>query len=129
MDEIQTRLQETSKNCLKAYEGWREKRKDAQSQESLQTAIHELRKVASRLEIELALSERDELTARPLPIPSHRSNKEQHPVEDEEDFHQGASQVHHIRSESSGHQKRRRPMGGRSSGGHQGQGPQGQNQS
>lgn len=76
MDEIQTRLQETSKNCLQAYEGWLSSKKNASSRETLLTAIHELRKVASRLEIELAVSERNEMTSRPLPIPAHRSSLE-----------------------------------------------------
>lgn len=74
MDEIQTRLQETSKTCLDAYTIWVEKKKDSKAQEDLSSAIHELRKVSSRLEIELAISERDQVTSKPLPIPSHRSN-------------------------------------------------------
>lgn len=75
MEEIQTRLQETSQNCLAAHAGWVGNKKNAASQETLQAAIHELRKVCSRLEIELAISERDQMTARPLPIPSHRAAK------------------------------------------------------
>lgn len=73
MDEIQTRLQETSEACLKAYAEWVDKKKDVKAQEELSSAIHELRKVSSRLEIELAISERDQMTSKPLPIPSHRS--------------------------------------------------------
>jgi hypothetical protein len=75
MDEIQTRLQETSQNCMKAYSEWVGRKKDAQAQEKLQAAIHELRKVASRLEIDLAISERDQNAVRPLAVPSHRSAK------------------------------------------------------
>ncbi len=75
MDEnIQTRLEETSKNCLQAYAEWEGKKKDRKAQEDLHSAIHELRKVSSRLEIELAVSERDQMTSKPLPIPAHRSN-------------------------------------------------------
>lgn len=73
MDEIQARLQETLQNCLKAYVAWVNNKKDAKSQEDLHIAIHESRKVYSRLEIELAISERDQMTSKPLPIPSHRS--------------------------------------------------------
>ena len=73
MDDIQTRLQETSKNCLDAYNVWAEKKQDKKAQEDLHSAIHELRKVSSRLEIELAVSERDQMTSKPLPIPAHRS--------------------------------------------------------
>ncbi len=74
MDEIQTRLQETSQNCLTAYNEWVEKKQDSKAQEGLGAAIHELRKVSSRLEIELAISERDQMTSKPLPIPAHRAN-------------------------------------------------------
>lgn len=74
MDDIQTRLQETSKNCLAAYTEWESKKKDRKAQEELSGAIHELRKVSSRLEIELAISERDQATSKPLPIPAHRAN-------------------------------------------------------
>ncbi len=73
MDDIQTRLQETSKNCLEAYAAWVGKKQDRKAQEDLHAAIHELRKVSSRLEIELAVSERDQMTAKPLPIPAHKS--------------------------------------------------------
>ncbi len=74
MDDIQARLTETSENCLKAHSAWAEKKKDLKAQGDLASAIHELRKVSSRLEIELALSERDQMAAKPIPIPSHRSN-------------------------------------------------------
>lgn len=73
MNEVQTRLAETSKICLEAYGKWVEDKKDSSIKEALQSAIHELRKVSSRLEIELAVSEREHSTSKPLPIPSHRS--------------------------------------------------------
>lgn len=73
-DDIQTRLKETSQTCLDAYGAWEGKKKDTKAQEELHAAIHELRKVSSRLEIELAISERDQITSKPIPIPSHRSN-------------------------------------------------------
>ena len=71
---IQERLKETSQNCLDAFVNWDSQKKDKQAQEELHAAIHELRKVSSRLEIELAMSERDQLSNKPLPIPAHRSN-------------------------------------------------------
>lgn len=74
MDDIQTRLKETSQNCLVAHEAWDAKKQDKKAQEDLHSAIHELRKVSSRLEIELAVSERDKATSKPLPIPSHKSS-------------------------------------------------------
>lgn len=73
MPEIKERLEETAKTCLKAYEDWRGDEKKQAARESLQDAIHELRKVTSRLEIEVAISERDQNAAKPLPIPPHRS--------------------------------------------------------
>lgn len=75
MDDIQTRLQETSQNCLKAYVEWETQKQDPKAQEGLSSAIHELRKVSSRLEIELAISERDQMTSQPLPIPHHKSTQ------------------------------------------------------
>ncbi|MCK5384104.1 MAG: hypothetical protein KAJ29_00915 [Alphaproteobacteria bacterium] len=72
--DIQERFTEASKNCLEAFISWDDKKKDKQAQEVLHAAIHELRKVSSRLEIELAMSERDQLSSKPLPIPAHRSN-------------------------------------------------------
>ena len=74
MEDIQTRLKEASKNCLEAYVAWEGQKKDSKAQEELHSAIHELRKVSSRLEIELAISERDQMTSKPIPIPSHRAN-------------------------------------------------------
>lgn len=72
---IEQRLTETSQTCLEAYTKWAQNRKDSDAREALQDAVHELRKVASRLEIEIALSERDEQTRKNIPIPSHRSHK------------------------------------------------------
>lgn len=72
--DIQTRLKDTSEDCLNAFIVWESKKQDSKAQEDLQSAIHELRKVSSRLEIELAVSERDQMTAKPIPIPSHRSH-------------------------------------------------------
>tara|TARA_B100001989_G_scaffold196212_1_gene144820 strand:- start:1822 stop:2175 length:354 start_codon:yes stop_codon:yes gene_type:complete len=83
MDEIQQRLQDTSKNCLDAYGEWVTKKNDTKKQEDLHSAIHELRKVSSRLEIELAISERDEMASKPLPIPPHRSSKRSKGASDE----------------------------------------------
>lgn len=75
MDDIQERLKETSQNCISSYEKWAGNKKDRPSAESLQEAIHELRKVSSRLEIELAISERDEMALKPIPIPPHRASR------------------------------------------------------
>ena len=74
MDEIETRLKEAADNCIKAYESWSGQKKNHEARERLQEATHELRKVAARLEIEIAVSERDDMTSRPIPIPPHRSS-------------------------------------------------------
>lgn len=72
MDEIEKRLRESADACFASYETWRKDQKNTDARETLQEAIHELRKVASRLEIELAISERNEMAQRPIPIPPHR---------------------------------------------------------
>lgn len=82
MDDIKIRLQEGTSACLKAYEAWDADKKAVEPRENLQEAIHELRKVGSRLEIEIAISERKEMTSKPLPIPPHRSaSKSKGPIE------------------------------------------------
>lgn len=73
MDEIQTRLQDTAATCGKTYEAWRKDEKNADNREAFRESIHELRKVASRLEIELAVSERGDAVQKPIPIPPHRN--------------------------------------------------------
>lgn len=75
MCEIKERLQNTSAECLKSYEAWDADRKDVKARGSLQEAIHELRKVTSRLEIELAINEREQMAQKPIPIPPHRASK------------------------------------------------------
>jgi|TARA_R110000868_G_scaffold236170_1_gene490160 hypothetical protein len=73
MDEIETRLKDTSEKCVEAYCVWKEKKNDAELRGGLQEAVHELRKVSARLEIEIATSERDQMTQKPIPVPPHRS--------------------------------------------------------
>lgn len=75
MDEIEKRLRETSDACVKCYEEWRKDEHNSTVREKLQEAIHELRKVSSRLEIEMAVSERQEMARKPLPIPPHRASR------------------------------------------------------
>ncbi|MCF8496695.1 MAG: hypothetical protein K9G62_08540 [Alphaproteobacteria bacterium] len=75
MDEIKERLHTTSEQCLKAYQAWRADEKTPAARASLQEAVHELRKVASRLEIELAISERQQTTQKSLPVPPHRDSR------------------------------------------------------
>lgn len=96
-DDIKTRLKNTSEECQKCYDVWSGNDKDDKAREALQDAIHELRKVASRLEIELAISERDQMKQKPLPIPPHRDAKVRNrPVEGEE------GDAHPVRKSSGG---------------------------
>ena len=74
MDEVEGRLKETSEACIKAYSAWEKDKKSAPARETLQETVHELRKVASRVEIEVAVSERGDATQSRIPIPSHRSS-------------------------------------------------------
>jgi hypothetical protein len=78
MDDISKRLRDAADNCVKSYEAWAQGKKDVGARESLQEAVHELRKVSARLEIEVAASERDDITQRHIPIPSHRASRHRH---------------------------------------------------
>ena len=73
---VTDRLKETSANCIKSYDAWMKDMKDPSIREELQAHIHELRKVASRLEIDIAMSERDQMRSKRIPIPPHRSAKQ-----------------------------------------------------
>lgn len=75
MEETQQRLKDSAEACIKAYGIWGASKKNAEAREQLQEAVHELRKVAARLEIEMASSERDEMTQRPLAVPPHRASR------------------------------------------------------
>jgi hypothetical protein len=75
MEETQQRLKDAAEACIKAYDVWGGSKKNAEARERLQEAVHELRKVAARLEIEMASSERDEMTQRPIAVPPHRASR------------------------------------------------------
>lgn len=75
MEEIEKRLKEATDSCLECHAVWIQNRKESKARENLMEAVHELRKAAARLEIEIAISERDEMASKPIPIPAHRSNK------------------------------------------------------
>lgn len=85
MEEIEKRLRETTDACIKSFENWVKQSKNLESRESLMETMHEVRKVISRVEIEIAISERDRLGSRPLPIPPHRSSRKA-PGEDSGEF-------------------------------------------
>lgn len=75
MDEIEERLKETSEQCIEAYKQWRKNENNDDIRERLHDTVHELRKVSSRLEIEMAISERNEMSKKPIPLPPHRAKK------------------------------------------------------
>lgn len=75
MEEIEKRLRESTDACIKSFENWVKQSKNLESRETLMETMHEVRKVISRVEIEIAISERDRLGSRPLPIPPHRSSR------------------------------------------------------
>ena len=75
MGDIEKRLHDTSEHCYNCYDAWSKDEQDLNARENLQEAIHELRKVASRLDIELAVSASKQRTQPPLDIPPHRDSQ------------------------------------------------------
>lgn len=73
MDEIKQRLSDASTACIETYQAWCAKTGDTAAREALQEAVHELRRVAARLEIELAVSDRKTQGSGAIPIPAHRA--------------------------------------------------------
>lgn len=125
MDEIEKRLRETTDACIKSFENWVKQSKNLESREELMEAMHEVRKVVARVEIEIAISERDRLGSRPIPIPPHRSSMKPQGGEgddgaDDAGFDMGGQPP---RGQNDGgrrnhqHGRNRRPMHGRSGAG------------
>jgi len=77
MEDIEQRLRTATDTCISCYNSWSKDHKNTDARGTLMEAVHELRKIAARLEIEIATSERDEMAARPIPIPAHRSQRKQ----------------------------------------------------
>lgn len=75
MDDTLGRLRATSDECVKAYDTWASDKNNEGKREELQEAIHELRKVASRMEIDVAVSERQGQSHKQIPVPAHRSTR------------------------------------------------------
>lgn len=72
VDEIEARLRSTSTACIAAYRAWRQPTSE-DARRGLADAVHELRKVVARIEIELAASRRNEHALQPIPLPLHRA--------------------------------------------------------
>ena len=78
VEETLDRLKVVGADVISAFETWSKKKKDHALTEAAADAVHELRKVAARLEVALVTAEREEQSAGPLPIPSHRSSSGPH---------------------------------------------------
>ncbi len=64
------RMDAAAKACAEAYKAW--KGQTGGGVQGLTDALHELRKVIARMEIEISASRKEEL--RPIPFPSYRTN-------------------------------------------------------
>jgi hypothetical protein len=122
MDEMETRLRAAADNCIKFYAAWRTSQKDGKAREEMMEAVHELRKVAARLEIEMAISERDEMSSRPIAIPPHRASRKR-PGQDDDNGNDGNGnrleqppQQHAAGPRPGGHGGHRRRPGGHQEG-------------
>ncbi len=71
--DTQTRFETTSKDCYDAYIVWKNAPQDIEARGTLNSCIHELRKVVSRFEIEVAVSERQDSRQKPLAAPAHKN--------------------------------------------------------
>lgn len=67
------RFANRSENFFKAYEAWEQEQLCSEKRDVLRKALHSMRKVLARVEIEMALSESKERAKNPMPIPTHRT--------------------------------------------------------
>lgn len=74
VDTTEVRLRDASTQCLSVYRTWRQSPGEGSIQ-ALNDAVHELRKVLARIEIDMSASRRDEQVTRPIPIPTHRASR------------------------------------------------------
>lgn len=70
------RLQEAAAKCLSTLDAWNKDLSNNDAREALLETVHELRKVTSRLEIDIAMNDRKALNAKPIPVPEHKSKME-----------------------------------------------------
>lgn len=115
MEDTGERLKEQTARTLKAYQSWAGNKKEMTALEEIQDSLHDLRKVLSRIEIEMAASERDEMAQRPIPIPPHRAqrNKGQGAEGADEDF----NRMDDPNDRQPMHNNGPRPQGGQGGGG------------
>jgi hypothetical protein len=75
VDATEARLRETARACLVAYRSWRQGPGEV-SVQTLNDAVHDLRKVLARIEIDMSASRREEQGMRPIPVPAHRAARQ-----------------------------------------------------
>lgn len=109
MEDIEKRLKEATDACLAAHSEWNSDQKDGSKRESLMEAVHEIRKVSARLEIMIAISERDQMASKPIPIPAHKS---QHKRVNSDDDAANDGNNHRGKRPGGGGGRRRRVSGG-----------------
>lgn len=68
------RLKDLSEHTIATFQAWDKNRAAEDLTEAAQEAVHELRKVAARLEMSLIAAERAGFSQTPIPIPGHRAN-------------------------------------------------------
>lgn len=76
------RLKDLSEHTVTTFGAWHKSRADEALTENAQEAVHELRKVAARLEMELISAERERFSQAPIPIPAHRANPRRDQIEE-----------------------------------------------
>lgn len=74
------RLQEAAAKCLSSLDAWNKDLNNETARDTLLESVHELRKVTSRLEIDIAMNDRQVTNAKPLPLPEHKSKMERNKV-------------------------------------------------
>lgn len=73
-EDLTQRLTDALKRCVTSYDAWQSRPKDLAVRQQLEEAVHEMRKVTARIEIEMAVSERSDRSQKPIPIPAHRAS-------------------------------------------------------
>lgn len=73
---VEQRLQETAAVCLSSLTAWQKNLKCEDAREKLLEAVHDLRKVCARLEVDIAMNDRTATNSKPIPIPEHKSKME-----------------------------------------------------
>ena len=73
---VEQRLSESAAKCLSCWDVWKKDAKNEEAREHLLESVHELRKVAARIEVDVAMAERLNANSKPIPIPEHKSKME-----------------------------------------------------